>query len=268
MEDIYRFIRNFIYQTVGIVLTVGKDYIIEHRLSETASEAGFSSLADFMKAAEERTEEYSQLLIDALTVTETFFFRDAKCFDIIHNFIIPEIMKKNAVEKRVRIWSAVCASGQEPYSLKMLIDELYQEHKDWRFQIYCTDVNSKMLEKAKKGEYSELEISRGLPGKYKTRYFREYEDRYTIHKEVLDDMHFSKVNLLEQHYNVPSMDIILLRNVLIYFDEKTRSETVRKIQHRLKSGGFLLLGSTEYLKNADEYFTQIRIDNMIVYQKI
>ncbi|HMV79732.1 MAG TPA: protein-glutamate O-methyltransferase CheR [Leptospiraceae bacterium] len=268
MKNMYHFIRQFLYKNVGIVLEPEKDYIIEHRLSCAAKESGFSSLKDFLRSAAEETDKYSDILIDELTTTETFFFRDKNYFDLLQKHIIPETIKKNMDEKKIQIWSAVCASGQEAYSIKIILDEYFSRLQDWKFQIYCSDINSRMLEKAKKGEYSEMEVGRGLPIEYKGRYFHEYHDKYVIDRNLVKDMHFSRINLMDDSYNMPLMDIILLRNVLIYFDEKTKNETVRKTAGRLKRGGYLLLGSTEYLKDYENDFRQIRISNTTAYQKI
>ncbi len=268
MEHLYLFVRQFLYKNAGIVMEPEKDYIIEHRLSAAVKQFGFSSLNDFLHCAAEETEKYRQFLIDELTTTETFFFRDRNYFDLIQNYIIPETIKKNMNEKKIQIWSAVCASGQEAYSIKMILDEFFKNLNDWKFHIYCSDINSKMLDKAQRGEYSEMEISRGLPHEYKNRYFHEYHDKYIIDRNIVKDMYFNSINLMDENYNIPSMDIILLRNVLIYFDEKTKNKTISKAAGRLKPGGYLVLGSTEYLKNFENDFRQIRISNTTAYQKI
>lgn len=268
MKDLCFFIRQFLYKNVGIVMESEKDYIIEQRLSNVAKESGFHKIKDFLHSASKETEKYSQILIDELTTTETFFFRDKHYFDLIQNYLIPETIKRNMNEKKIQIWSAVCASGQEPYSIKIILQEYFNELKDWKFKIYCSDINTRMLNKAEKGEYSEMEINRGLPSKYKSIYFHKYHDKYVLDRNIVKDFHFKRINLMDENYNIPIMDIILLRNVLIYFDEKTRNETVRKAASKLKSGGYLLLGSTEHLKNFESDFRQIRINNTTAYQKI
>ncbi len=267
----YSFIREFIHKEIGIHLEQDKDYMINFRLQDIARKHGCTSTDIFLKMIynnQPKLDELKNEIIDSLTTTETFFFRDSHYFDLLKSHILPSIIQKNISTQTIRIWSAVCSSGQEPYSIRLLINENFPELANWNISIYCSDVNSKVLNQAKKGEYSLLEIQRGLTNEFIEKYFTKSTGyHYKINEDHKIQMHFLKLNLLKDEYPIPPMDIVFLRNVLIYLEESNQSLIIRKIKDILKPNGVLLLGSTEYLKNFQKNFIESKKDKAIYYQK-
>jgi chemotaxis protein methyltransferase CheR len=253
----------FINKAAGIVLTTEKAYFIEARLSPVIREEGAKSLDDLMTRAERGDRRLAQRVIDALTTNETFFFRDKTPFDHFRNIIIPELIGRRPAGKPIRIWCAACSSGQEPYSLVMLIDEMRSQLAGRNVEIQASDISESILSKAKSGVFNQFEVQRGLPTKLLLQYFSKDGDNWKISQDVVRRINFFKFNLLDEPRSLGTFDVIFCRNVLIYFDRPTRSGIFDRLADRLAPDGFMLLGGAESTFGVTDRFTSHPKERML-----
>lgn len=254
---------DFISKAVGIVLTTEKAYFIEARLSPVLREENIASIDELMTRAERGDRRLAQRVIDALTTNETFFFRDKAPFDHFRNIIIPELLSRRAPGKTIRIWCAACSSGQEPFSLVMILDELKAQLGGRTVEIHASDISETILNKAKSGLFNQFEVQRGLPTKMLLQYFEKVGDNWKISQDVVRRVNFFKFNLLDDPRAMGTFDVVFCRNVLIYFDRPTRGKIFDKIADRLAPDGFLLLGGAESTFGVTDRFTSHPKERML-----
>jgi chemotaxis protein methyltransferase CheR len=235
----------FINRAAGIVLTPDKAYFIEARLSPVLREEGIASLDQLMTKVEGGDRRLCGRVVDALTTNETFFFRDKTPFEHFRNIIIPELLSRRPAGKAIRIWCAACSSGQEPYSLVMLLDEMKAQLGGRNVEIHASDISDAILAKAKSGIFNQFEVQRGLPTKLLLQYFKKDGDNWQISPDVTRRVQFFKHNLLDDSRALGTFDVVFCRNVLIYFDRPTRGKIFASIADRLAPDGFMLLGGAE-----------------------
>jgi chemotaxis protein methyltransferase CheR len=263
----FDYLRALVKNHTAIVLDAGKEYLAETRLAPLVSEQGCSSVQDLLELL--RRQSFNGLhrkVLDAMTNNETWFFRDCNCFAALTGFVLPEMMKRRAGERKVSIWSAACSSGQEPYSIAMALREEFSL-PGWKFAILATDFCTSILERARNGLYRQMEVNRGLPTKLLTRYFTQEGLHWRLKPEILSTVSFQLLNLAEPWNEcVPDMDIVLLRNVLIYFDMQTRKEILGRVRRILRPDGFLFLGCAETTLNVDAGFRPVQVNNYVCYQ--
>lgn len=266
-ED-FLFIQKFIKNESGIILDVGKKYIIESKLVPVIEEAKLNSFSELV--AKIRTSEFSNIarnVIDALTTNETSFFRDDTPFETLKKYVIPDIMKLREKEKSLKIWSAACATGQEAYSISMLINEEFPLLKSWDLKIFASDISNRMIAKGKNGVFSQVEVNRGLPARMLARYFKPDGSKWHICEDIKRPIEFMVLNLVEAWPPaLPKMDIIFLRNVLIYFDIKNRKNIMARIKKILKPDGYMILGVGETAMNVDDAFEGSNIESALWYR--
>lgn len=253
----------FISRAAGIVLTTEKAYFIEARLSPLVREEKATGIDDLMTRAERGDKRIAQRIVDALTTNETFFFRDKTPFDHFRNIMIPELISRRPPGKTIRIWCAACSSGQEPFSLIMLLDEMKAQLGGRNVEIHASDISEAILSKAKAGIYNQFEVQRGLPTKLLLQYFTKDGDNWRISQDVVRRVSFFKFNLLEDMRSLGTFDIVFCRNVLIYFDRPTRSKIFNQIADRLAPDGFMMLGGAESTFGVTDRFTSHPKERMI-----
>lgn len=247
-REMFEFFTTLVERVSGISYKEGKEYLLESRLNELALSLGFKSVRDLYELVKKKPEyKIISEIVDALTTNETYFFRDPHVFESIKNHIIPELLKKRETEKKLSIWSAACSTGQEPYSVGMLIHEYFNSYlKTYTFEIYASDISKKSVEKAKTGIYNQIEVNRGLPVTFLIKYFRQEGAHWKIDDKIRNMVRFDILNLLEiSHKLRNSFDLILCRYVLIYFSDQTKQKVFRDLWNFLKPGGYLILGATE-----------------------
>jgi chemotaxis protein methyltransferase CheR len=254
---------DFISRSAGIVLTAEKAYFIEARLSPVLREESLASIDELMTKAERGDRRLAQRVIDALTTNETFFFRDKAPFDHFRNIIMPELLSRRPPGKTIRIWCAACSSGQEPFSLIMLLDEMRSDLGSRQVEIHASDISETILNKAKSGTFNQFEVQRGLPTKLLLQYFQKVGDNWKISQDVVRRVNFFKFNLLDEPRALGTFDIVFCRNVLIYFDRPTRSKIFTRIADRLAPDGFLLLGGAESTFGVTDRFTSHPKERML-----
>ena len=256
----FDFLSNFVESRSGIVLHKEKAYLVESRLSPVLKSEGFSSLGDLiLRLRWQASGDLVDKVIDAMTTNETFFFRDNPPFEALKTGIIKDLMKKRESVKTLNIWSAACSSGQEPYSISILLREHFPTLNDWTIRILGTDISDDVLEKADAGIYSAFEVSRGLSDTLVNRYFEPVDTRWKVRKSLRDRVEFKKLNLKDSFSEIPKMDVIFLRNVLIYFKHEVKRDIVNRITDRLMPDGYLFLGQSETAKTLSDSLEPVNI---------
>lgn len=245
-DNDFQFIRNLVKERSAIVLEENKAYLVESRLTSLLKKLNMSSLKELIQRA--RTEPNSSLtqsIVDAMTTNETSFFRDLHPFEALKKEIVAKLVSRCQKEKCLNIWCGAASTGQEPYTIAMVIKEFFPQLHDWRINILATDLSEDVLTRARTGDYSQLEVNRGLPAPLLVKYFQKSGLTWQIKPEIRNMVEFRKLNLIESWPILPKMDLIFLRNVLIYFDPQVKSKILEKTHHVLHPDGYLFLGATE-----------------------
>lgn len=259
----FQYIKKLAYGSGGLVFEENKAYLIESRLGPLAKKLGCADLGQLIGKVRTGRPTLQRQVLEALTIHETYFFRDSKPFEAMKKHIFPRFQTSSS-NKQLNIWCAACSSGQEPYTVAMILRELFNLSQ-WNIKIIATDISENILAKAKRGIYSQLEVGRGLPPAYQNKYFTHCEEGWQV-KDVLKQMiEFRQVNLVGNWSMLPSMDLILMRNVLIYFDNETKKTIFNKIKKTLKPAGYLFLGSSESPVFLDTTFEANDVENAVCY---
>lgn len=264
----FAYISELAKNQAAIVLEPGKEYLVETRLGPLAQQEGFNSLEDFighLKTSSKVNGAHSKV-IDALTTNETLFFRDYHPFEALRRQIMPSLLEQRANVRRLNIWSAACSTGQEPYSLMMLLLEHFPQLANWSISIMATDLSPTVLKRAEQGEYSQFEVNRGLPASYLIKYFTQREQKWRINDQVKQFIKFRQMNLINPWPVMPAFDLVFIRNVMIYFDVETKRTILRKIRACLLPHGNLILGTAETTTNLDPGFQPVTCGKAVVYR--
>ncbi|HEU4839141.1 MAG TPA: protein-glutamate O-methyltransferase CheR [Micavibrio sp.] len=249
--DLYK---DLLKEKSGLTLTPDKSYLLDSRLTPVARKWNFTNLEAMTMALHGvPSPNLIKDVVEAMTTNETSFFRDSKPFDQFRDVILPHFMKSRP-SKRVRIWCAASSTGQEPYSLAMIIKEQAAKMPGWRFEIVATDIDTIVLESAKKGEYSQFEVQRGLPIRMLMKYFEQKGDRWLLRKDIKSMVQFNHFNLLEPMAALGKFDIVFCRNVLIYFDRETKAKVLQNMAELLPEDGFVVLGGAETVLGVTDAF--------------
>lgn len=263
--DNLRFLCQTIYNESGIVLDESKTYLLEARLLPIARDAGESTLdglCNLVRAA--GGHRLRDKVVEALTTNETLFFRDIKPFESLEKFLIPDLMKARAAVKHLRFWCAACSTGQEPYSLAMLWKEM--NVPGWQIEILATDLAESVLERARAGRFQQLEVNRGLPARYLVKYFHRDGMMWEIKPEIRNMIRWQKFNLKDSVAGMGVFDVVMCRNVLIYFDLQTKRGILENIRRVLRPGGYLILGSSETTLNVDDKYVRELVGPSVFYR--
>ncbi len=254
----FEFLSKLLKERSGLALTSDKTYLLESRLTPLAKERGMADISAMVASLRSKPdEELIRSITDAMTTNESMFFRDNKPFEQFKTVVLPQIMQNNAASKKIRIWSAACSNGQEPYSLAMIIKEQGAKLAGWNIEIIATDICRKVLDKAKEGVYSQFEVQRGLPITMLVKYFEQKASQWQLKPEIRQMVKFQEKNLLDSFAAMGKFDVILCRNVLIYFDENTKREVLTNLHNVLNNNGFLFLGSTETVFGVNDKYKSV-----------
>lgn len=258
-KDDLELIAGIVRKRSGLVLTAEKEYLLDSRLSPLARKEGFSSIDDLITTLRtRRDEDLMWRVTEALTTNETFFFRDKTPFDLLREEILPEVIKARPAGGRLRIWSAACSSGQEAYSIAMVLEEFRSQLRAFQPEIIGTDICSKVLEKAKSGIFSQFEVQRGLPVKKLVEYFKKSGDQWQIDPRLQQHVTFKRFNLLDDFAPLGQFDIVFCRNVLIYFDQTQKSEILNRVGRQMQAGSHLVLGGSETVLGMGTMFNAVK----------
>ncbi|HVQ23904.1 MAG TPA: protein-glutamate O-methyltransferase CheR [Planctomycetota bacterium] len=266
----HEFLRMLLHQRTGILLDPSREHFAEMRLGGLANDMGFESLPDVLEAV--RTEEHwgqlHRLVVEALAISETSWFRDAQLWSELRESILPGLLERRRASRTLNVWSAACASGQEPYSLAMLLHDMGERLAGWQVRLLATDFSQGILKRARTGSYSPIEMNRGLPAPQLVRHFRKDADgAWELRPEVRARVEFRELNLAVGWPEMPAMDLVLLRNVLLYFEPELRRRVLRQLARLLTPDGVLVLGAGETTLTMDDSFEAVPLARTVVYRR-
>lgn len=250
--DLYK---DLLKEKSGLTITPDKSYLLDSRLTPVARKHNYATIdAMTMALRGVPSNELVKDIVEAMTTNETSFFRDSKPFDQFRDIVIPHLIKTRGMVKRARIWCAASSTGQEPYSLAMVIKENAAKLPGWNFEIIATDIDTGVLETARKADYSQFEVQRGLPIQMLMKYFDQSGDRWLLKNEIKSMVQYKQFNLLTPMAALGRFDVIFCRNVLIYFDRETKSQVLNAMTGLLPEDGFVFLGGAETVLGITDSF--------------
>jgi chemotaxis protein methyltransferase CheR len=254
----FDFIRRLLRERSAIVLEDGKQYLVESRLTPIARDLKLDSIGDLVGLLREPLSNgLQQRVVEAMVVTETSFFRDLHPFEALRRTVIPDLVRRRQAGRRLNVWCAACSTGQEPYSLALLIREHFPDLAGWKVHILATDLSRDVLARAREGRYTQIEVNRGLPTALLLKHFRQHGTSWQLHDEVRAMVDFQELNLVRAWSPLPRMDLVFLRNVMIYFDVETKKAILGRMARVLQPDGYLLLGGAETTFNLNESYGRV-----------
>jgi chemotaxis protein methyltransferase CheR len=257
----FNYIRNLVREQSALVLEPGKEYLVESRLHSLARREGVASIQELLVRLHADTSGGLQRkVVEAMLTAETTFFRDVRPFDSLRKAVLPELLARRTSDRTLNLWCAATAAGQEPYSVAMMLREDFPYTVGWNVRFIASDISRELLQRAREGRYSQLEVNRGLPAAMLIKYFRKSGSEWQIHPGIRSMVEFQEINLAKPWPVLPSMDIILMRNVLIYFDTQTKKVILERARRLLKPDGYLFLGGSETTVGLDESFEPLSTD--------
>ena len=261
----YEYLRKFLKDHSGLDLSADKQYLIESRLLPLARKIGLSGISELVQKMMGGSAAFNVQVVEAMTTNETFFFRDRIPFEHFRQLIMPQMLRSRANRKTIRIWCAAGSTGQEPYSLAMSLKEMGAALGGWRIEIVATDLSQEVLEKSKAGLYSQFEVQRGLPIQLLVKYFKQVGERWQINPDIRAMVQHRQLNLLHDFSQLGVFDLIFCRNVLIYFDQETKTNIFNRLAKAVEPDGFLVLGAAETVIGLTTVFKPL-VEQRGVYQ--
>jgi chemotaxis protein methyltransferase CheR len=250
----YEYLRKLLRERSGLDLSADKQYLVESRLVPLARRNGLAGIGELVQKVKSGSEPLTVDVIEAMTTNETFFFRDKIPFDHLRQAVIPELIQARAAKRSLRIWCAASSTGQEPYSIAMVLKEFAAELSGWRVEIVATDISLGVLEKARAGIFSQFEVQRGLPIQLLVRHFRQVGELWQLNADIRAMVQHRQLNLLQDFSHLGTFDVIFCRNVLIYFDQETKLGVFNRLARSLEPDGTLALGAAESIVGITEAF--------------
>jgi chemotaxis protein methyltransferase CheR len=255
MSDEFNVLRRFLAKKSGLALDAQKTYLVESRLKPIMQKAGLPDLAAVVKAIQCGNDiGLMREVVEAMTTNETFFFRDRTPFEKFKQIMLPQLIEARRAERRLRIWCAAASTGQEPYSLAMILDEEISKLSGWVVEIVATDLSRSVLATAQEGLYSQFEVQRGLPIAHLLRYFKREGDKWRISEHLRSRIRFEEFNLLSDYRELGCFDVIFCRNVLIYFDLATKKDVLDRMAGAILPDGYFVMGSAETVVGLTDSF--------------
>jgi len=265
--DALSYVCTLVRDRSAIELEASKAYLIEARLAPIAKENGFASTNELIQGIRgKRHSDLEHRVVEAMTTNETSFFRDIHPFEALRKTILPEMRTKRAAQRQLNIWSAACSTGQELYSVAMLIRENFPDFASWQVKLLGTDLSDNVLERARNARFSQIEVNRGLSAPLLVKYFKRDGMQWQLSSELRAMATFSKLNLIENWQAIPTMDVVFLRNVLIYFAPETKKLILQKIRKVMAPHAVLFLGGAETTMNLDAMFERVQIESGVFYR--
>ena len=262
----FAFVSDLVKQQAAIVLGPGKEYLVESRLMPVARDAGLDDVGALVARLQTQPDDrLRRQVVEAMTTNETSFFRDRDPFTALSQIVLPDLCRKRASAHRITVWSAACSTGQEPFSIAMSVLDHPLITSDWQVEVLATDINEDVLQRASGGRFSQLEVNRGLPAAMLVRHFERAETDWKVVAAVRNLVRFKQLNL-NAPFDLPQMDVVFLRNVLIYFDAATKAEVLRRVRRVMRPDGYLFLGGAETTLGLDDGFERVMLGNVVAYR--
>ena len=259
-------IRQLVRARSAIVLDDGKEYLVEARLAPIAKSRGYRDIEELSAELTPARPELMDEVVQAMTTNETSFFRDLHPFEALRQHVVPDLIQRRAKQRALRIWCGACSSGQEPYTIAILLREHFPELASWNVTIIGTDLSNAMLERARAGSYRQLEVNRGLSSEQLLKYFERSGLDWRLRADIRNAVQFEHMNLVTPWPVTPPFDIVFLRNVLIYFDVEVKRSILGKVNKRLTRDGYLFLGGAESTMNIDPAFDRAPFERAGCYR--
>jgi chemotaxis protein methyltransferase CheR len=262
-------IRKLLYERSAIALEQGKEYLVETRLSPLVRQLKLNSIGELV--AQLRWQPGNGLcrqVVEAMVTTESSFFRDHHPFEGLRKVVIPDLISRRREQRSLNIWCAASAHGQEPYSVALLMREHFPELANWKITLVASDVSRQVLARAREGRYNQIEVNRGLPAALLVKYFEQHGTDWQIKSAVRGIVDFQEINLAQAWPALPPMDLVLLRNVMIYFKVETKKAILGRLARLLKPDGYLLLGGAETTFGIDTSYRRVESIKTGFYQLV
>ncbi len=262
-----KYICDLVRERSAVVLEPEKEYLVQARLEPIAKNEGVLSLTDLvLKLRGTPFGKLHERVIEAMTTNETSFFRDLAPFEAFKNSILPELMEKRSSTKSLNFWCGASSSGQEPYTVAMLMREQFPELTSWKVKFVATDLSSEMVNRCQEGQYTQLEVSRGLPPALLAKYFTKKGMSWQVNEDLRKSIEFHQMNLIGTWLNFSRLDVVFLRNVLIYFDVNIKKQILGNVRKNLSPDGYLFLGGSETTLNLDDAFERVSVGGTSCYR--
>jgi chemotaxis protein methyltransferase CheR len=267
-ESAFVYLRKLIYDNSAIVLEADKRYLLEARLGPVLTRERISSFDELVaRLNSANAGALRQRVLEAVTTHETSFFRDLQPFELFRKTIVPRLLNERSASKRVNIWCGASSTGQEPYSIAFIIKECGLQLGGWTVDFTATDLSEEVLARARTGVFTQLEVNRGLPVPMLIKHFDKVGLDFQVKADLRKMINFRKVNLMEAWPSMPAMDVVFMRNVLIYFDIATKKRIFDRMARVIRPGGYLFLGTVESTHNLTEQFAPMQVGKAICYQR-
>ena len=254
----YGFLAGLLRERCALVLEPGKEYLIKSRLTPLAQRHGLGDIGQLLERLREPASSgLVTEVVEAMVTTETSFFRDIHPFEILKKTVLPKLIELRRAQRQLNIWCAASSSGQEPYSIAILLKEYFPELAGWRVILSATDISQEMLTRSRAGRYSQVEVNRGLPTPLLLKWFRQEAGSWQLDEQIRGMVSCAPLNLAQPWPAMPRWDLVFLRNVMIYFDIEVKKEILGRVSRVLSPEGYLLLGGAETTLNLDDSFQRI-----------
>jgi chemotaxis protein methyltransferase CheR len=261
----FAYISGLVRRDAAIVLDTGKEYLVEARLLPLARQSGLASVSEFVSRVQQRPEpDVHHKIVDALTTNETSWYRDSEPFAALSGAVLPDLMPTRSTTRNLRVWSAACSSGQEPYTISMVLQDALPA--GWSYDITATDISTEMLARAEAGRFSQLEMNRGLPASMLVRHFERDGAHWRVSADLRKPITFKRLNLAAPLPPLPMFDVVFLRNVLIYFDVETKRQVLQRVSALMRPDAWLFLGAAETTIGIDDRFERVSAGRTSAYR--
>jgi chemotaxis protein methyltransferase CheR len=267
----FDYVRNVVRQSSAIVLEDGKEYLVEARLTPLLRGESLQSLDQLVsrmraQPGSSSAQGLKQRVVEAMTTNETSFFRDMHPFEALRKTILPDLIAKRKDEKKLSIWCGASSTGQEPYTLAMLLCENFPELASWTVSFVASDLSTEVLGRARSGVFNQLEVNRGLPARMLVKYFTQKGTEFHIREDLRKMIDFRCINLVEPWPAMPGLDLVMMRNVMIYFDTPTKKNILQRVRRLMRPNGYLVLGGAETTINLEDTLEQVRLEKFTCYR--
>jgi chemotaxis protein methyltransferase CheR len=262
-------VRKVLEEHSAIVLEPGKEYLVKNRLAPLVQRLQLSSIGELIaKLRSQPDNGLAKQIVEAMVTTESLFFRDHHPFEALRQVAFPALLNRRRFERTLRIWCAASSIGQEPYSIAILLREHFPELAGWKVTLLASDISREVLARARQGRYNQIEVNRGLPASLLIKYFDQHGTDWQLKSAIRDMVEFQEINLAQSWPALPPMDVVLLRNVMIYFGVGTKKRILAKLVPVLRPDGYLLLGGAETTFNLDSSFKRVEPLNAGLHQLV
>lgn len=263
----FAFVATLMRQRSALVLEPGKEYLVKSRLVPIVQRHGLSSIAQLIGMLRDKNENgLASEVVEAMVTTETSFFRDVHPFETLKTAILPRLIDLRRTKRQLNIWIAASSSGQEPYSIALILKEFFPELSGWQINLVATDISHEMLHRSRAGRYSQVEVNRGLPIAMLLKWFRQEGAHWQLDERIRGMVTFSPLNLAQPWPTMPTWDLVFLRNVMIYFDNEVKKSILGRVARVLGRDGYLLLGGAETTLSLDDSFCRVETLKTGYYQ--